>query len=92
MEDLQSTLQSILSDPEQMRRITAMAESLGLKPPGDGTRNEGSGSKNQGAEAVGGGAPTPRRAPMREGTENGENDTRRSGPPDVRFDISLVFL
>ncbi|MBO4419741.1 MAG: hypothetical protein J5789_07955 [Oscillospiraceae bacterium] len=33
MEDLQSTLQSILSDPEQMRRITAMAESLGLGPP-----------------------------------------------------------
>lgn len=33
MEDLQSTLQSILSDPEQMQRIAAMAESLGLKPP-----------------------------------------------------------
>ena len=33
MEDLQSTLQSILSDPEQMRQIAAMAESLGLKPP-----------------------------------------------------------
>ena len=33
MDDLQSTLQSILSDPEQMRRIAAMAESLGLKPP-----------------------------------------------------------
>ncbi|MBQ1372453.1 MAG: hypothetical protein IIY70_05925 [Oscillospiraceae bacterium] len=36
MEDLQSTLQSILSDPEQMARISAMAESLGLKPPEDG--------------------------------------------------------
>ena len=72
MEDLQSTLQSILSDPEQMRRITAMAESLGLKPPGDGMRNAESGSKDQGAEAAGGGAPTPRRVPMREGTENGE--------------------
>ena len=33
MDDLQSTLQSILSDPEQMRRIAVMAESLGLKPP-----------------------------------------------------------
>ena len=33
MEDLQSTLQSILSDPEQMARVTALAESLGLKPP-----------------------------------------------------------
>ena len=33
MDDLQRTLQSILSDPEQMRRIATMAESLGLKPP-----------------------------------------------------------
>ena len=33
MEDLQTTLQSILSDPEQMARISAMAGSLGLKPP-----------------------------------------------------------
>jgi len=33
MDDLQSTVQSILSDPEQMRQIAAMAESLGLKPP-----------------------------------------------------------
>ena len=33
MEDLQSTIQNILSDPEQMRQIAAMAESLGLKPP-----------------------------------------------------------
>lgn len=33
MEELQSALQSVLSDPEQMRRVTAIAESLGLKPP-----------------------------------------------------------
>ena len=33
MEDLQSTIQSILSDPEQMRQITVIAESLGLKQP-----------------------------------------------------------
>lgn len=33
MEDLQGTLQSILSDPEQMARVAALAESLGLKPP-----------------------------------------------------------
>ena len=33
MDDLQNRLQSILSDPEQMRQIAAMAESLGLKPP-----------------------------------------------------------
>ena len=33
MEDLQTALQGILSDPEQMQTIAAMAESLGLKPP-----------------------------------------------------------
>ena len=33
MEDLQSTFQSILSDPEQMARVASLAESLGLKPP-----------------------------------------------------------
>ena len=50
MDDLQSTLQSILSDPEQMRRIAAMAESLGLKPPegepfpGPSTQGEASAS------------------------------------------------
>lgn len=33
MEDLQSALQSILSDPEQMARIQEMAASLGLNPP-----------------------------------------------------------
>ena len=33
MEDLQGALQSILSDPEQMARVAALAESLGLKPP-----------------------------------------------------------
>ena len=40
MEDLQSTLQSILSDPEQMQRIAAMAEAKGLKPP-DGNTGPG---------------------------------------------------
>ena len=33
MEDLQETLQSILSDPEQMARVASLAESLGLKLP-----------------------------------------------------------
>ena len=33
MEDLQDALQSILSDPEQMARVAALAESLGLKQP-----------------------------------------------------------
>ena len=49
MEDLQSALQSILSDPAQMNRVAALAESLGLKPPaGEGAAagtgySEGSG-------------------------------------------------
>jgi len=33
MEDLQATLQSVLSNPAQMAQIAALAESLGLKPP-----------------------------------------------------------
>ncbi len=33
MEDLQAALQSVLSDPAQMAQISALAESLGLKPP-----------------------------------------------------------
>ncbi len=40
MEDLQSTLQSVLSDPAQMAQIAALAESLGLKPPEKGTGQE----------------------------------------------------
>ena len=41
MEDLQSTLRSILSDPEQMARVAALAESLGLKPPDEPQQGEG---------------------------------------------------
>lgn len=33
MEDLQSTLQSILSDPKQMDQIMAMAQAFGVMPP-----------------------------------------------------------
>lgn len=33
MDNLQDALQSILSDPEQMARIQAMAGALGLDPP-----------------------------------------------------------
>ena len=33
MENLQSTLQNILSDPHQMEQIMAMANALGLQPP-----------------------------------------------------------
>ena len=41
MEDLQSALQGILSDPEQMARVAALAESLGLKPPDAPPEGEG---------------------------------------------------
>ena len=50
MEDLQSALQGILSDPEQMARVAALAESLGLKPPDVQTNGETPGP-NQAAEA-----------------------------------------
>ena len=43
MEDLQNALQSILSDPEQMARVAALAESLGLKP----SDNEATGNRQQ---------------------------------------------
>lgn len=33
MEDLEAALQSVLSDPARMAQISALAESLGLKPP-----------------------------------------------------------
>ena len=55
MEDLQSTIQSILSDPEQMQRITAMAASLGLKPP---EQNPPSGHSERSEESVSPPSPT----------------------------------
>ena len=55
MEDLQAALQSILSDPAQMARVAALAESLGLKPPEEGY--EATGNRQQatgnGGEATG---------------------------------------
>ena len=50
MEDLQDALQSILSDPEQMARVAALAESLGLKPPDNeatGNRQQATGNRQQ---------------------------------------------
>jgi hypothetical protein len=46
MDDLQNALQGILSDPEQMARVAALAESLGLKPQED----EATGKRQQAAE------------------------------------------
>lgn len=65
MEDLQSTLQSILSDPEQMNRVAALAESLGLKPPERGPARP----LSAGSEPSGESAPTsiPSHAAHREG-------------------------
>ncbi len=56
MEDLQAALQSILSDPAQMARVTALAESLGLKPPEEGyeaTGNRQQATGDGGREATG---------------------------------------
>ena len=52
MEDLQAALQSILSDPAQMARVAALAESLGLKPPEEGAATggyEAAGNRQQAA-------------------------------------------
>ena len=40
MEDLQSALQSILSDPAQMAQIRSMAAAMGLQPPDPGQAAE----------------------------------------------------
>lgn len=52
MEDLQSTLQSVLSDPEQMARVAALAESLGLKPPEPDRTAAGESASRAGAETA----------------------------------------
>lgn len=53
MDDLQDTLQSILSDPEQMARIASLAESLGLKPPDNGAGIGGGGVVDRPSEIQG---------------------------------------
>lgn len=58
MEDLQSTLQNILSDPAQMQRIAAMAESLGLKPP-EGNPGPAQAAQSEASVSPGSGAPHP---------------------------------
>ena len=55
MEDLQSTLRSILSDPEQMARVAALAESLGLKPPEPGAEQPAGAPAGRPPEADGDG-------------------------------------
>ena len=55
MEDLQSALQGILSDPEQMARVSALAESLGLKPPDGDARRGGQSVPPAAGGAAGGG-------------------------------------
>ena len=60
MEDLQEALQSILSDPEQMARVAALAESLGLKPPdGEATGNGQQATGETGGSTAGAAAASP---------------------------------
>ena len=62
MEELQEALQSILSDPEQMARVTALAESLGLKPPeGEATGNRQQATGETSGSASGAAATSPAR-------------------------------
>lgn len=73
MEDLQSALQSILSDPEQMNRVAALAESLGLKPLpaapiADPSSPSFSGHSERGEESV---SPAPQSAGASPGLLNG---------------------
>ena len=69
MEDLQATLQSVLSDPAQMAQIAALAESLGLKPPEQ--QATGNGQQAAGSPVA---AAIGRQAPSRSGeaTDNGQ--------------------
>lgn len=64
MEELQSALRSILSDPEQMARVAALAESLGLKqgpseetPPDQPRPAPDSGQSERSEEAAPAGSP-----------------------------------
>ena len=54
MEDLQGALQSILSDPEQMEQIMAMANALGLRPPVSSAEGREQGGAPPAAETQGG--------------------------------------
>ena len=48
MDALEQTLEAVLSDPEKLRQVTALAESLGIKPPADAAEPE---AANGGASA-----------------------------------------
>ena len=75
MEDLQATLQSVLSDPTRMAQIAALAESLGLKPPEKEAAGAGQQTTDQPVGAAAG-----RQAPSRpdEATGNGQQAKDRS--------------
>ena len=53
MEDLQATLQSVLSNPAQMAQIAALAESLGLKPPEESPASPVGAATGRQSEATG---------------------------------------
>ena len=75
MEDLQATLQSVLSDPAQMAQIAALAESLGLKPPEQ--QATGNGQQAAGSPVA---AAIGRQAPSRPGEATG-NGQQAAGSP-----------
>ena len=58
MEDLQAALQSVLSDPQQMEQILAMANALGLHPP-DGSGDSSEAAPEEAGSDEPGSAPVP---------------------------------
>lgn len=92
MEDLQSSLQSILSNPEQMARVAALAESLGLKPPdqGAGIQDPGAGrEKGNGEGRTGNGEQA---AESRGHSERSEESACSSFPPFGASETDLAGL
>ena len=75
MEDLQATLQSVLSDPAQMAQIAALAESLGLKPPEQ--QATGNGQQAAGSPVA---AAIGRQAPSRPGEATGNGQQAKDRP------------
>ena len=75
MEDLQATLQNVLSDPAQMAQIAALAESLGLKPPEQ--QATGNGQQAAGSPVA---AAIGRQAPSRPGEATGNGQQAKDRP------------
>ena len=75
MEDLQATLQSVLSDPGKMAQIAALAESLGLKPPEQ--QATGNGQQAAGSPVA---AAIGRQAPSRPGEATGNGQQAKDRP------------